>query len=385
METEYNFDDMRPYYDSEIADAIERLCNNEEFLKVLPYIFPDADPLVIVEKVKQIKSADDFQKIIMTRFLGDVVDKTSDGMTNNGMDALTNDKKYLFVSNHRDIILDAALLNAQLIAKGIQTSENAIGDNLCAKPWITDLFKINKDFIVNRSGTKREIFMSSQKMSAYIRTRITENKSSVWIAQREGRAKDSNDVMQESLLKMLNMSSDNVKQGFIELNITPVAICYEYDACDYLKAKEFQQKRDNPDFKKSPQDDILNMNTGLRGYKGRIHYEVTKTISPLIDQIVNDEDDRQQVIEKVAKLIDGAIHKGYRFFPGNYVAYDERFGTDRFKDMYSTIEKNTFDNYIEEQINKIDLENKDEEFLRLKMLEMYSNTLVNHLASVGEL
>ncbi|MBO7627778.1 MAG: acyltransferase, partial [Paludibacteraceae bacterium] len=166
---------------------------------------------------------------------------------------------------------------------------------------------------------------------------------------------------------------------------TPIAICYEYDACDFLKAKEFQQKRDDPDFKKSAQDDIINMNTGLRGYKGRIHYEVTKTITPLIDQLVNDDDDRQQVIEKVAKLIDGAIHKAYRFFPGNYVAYDERFGTDRFKDKYSTIEKNTFDNYLEEQINKIDLENKDEEFLRSKMLEMYSNTLVNNLASVGEL
>ncbi|MEE1062432.1 MAG: 1-acyl-sn-glycerol-3-phosphate acyltransferase [Paludibacteraceae bacterium] len=385
METGFNFDDMRPYYDSEIPDAIARVCNNEEFLKVLPHIFPEADPKAIVEKVMQIKSADDFQQIVMTRFLGNLVENTSDGMTNNGMEALTNDKKYLFISNHRDIILDAALLNVQLIAKGIQTSQNAIGDNLCSKPWITDLMKINKSLIVNRSGTKREIFMSSQKMSAYIRSMITENKSSVWIAQREGRAKDSNDVMQESLLKMLNMSSENVKQGFMELNITPIAICYEYDACDFLKAKEFQQKRDNPEFKKSAQDDIINMNTGLRGYKGRIHYEVTKTISPLIDQLVNEDDDRQQVIEKVAKLIDGAIHKAYRFFPGNYVAYDERFGTDRFKDKYSTIEKNVFDNYLDEQINKIDIENKDEEFLRMKMLEMYSNTLVNNLASAGEL
>ena len=152
METEFNFDDMRPYYDSEIPDAIARVCNNEEFLKVLPHIFPEADPNVIVEKVMQIKSADDFQQIVMTRFLGNLVENTSDGMTNNGMDALTNDKKYLFISNHRDIILDAALLNVQLIAKGIQTSQNAIGDNLCSKPWITDLMKINKSLIVKEMG-----------------------------------------------------------------------------------------------------------------------------------------------------------------------------------------------------------------------------------------
>ena len=245
--------------------------------------------------------------------------------------------------------------------------------------------KLNKSFIVKRSGTKREIFDSSRRLSAYIRTKVTSNDSSIWIAQREGRAKDSDDRMQESLLKMLTMSSDkDFKQGFLDLNIMPISISYEYDACDFLKAKEFQQKRDNPDFKKTAHDDVVNMRTGLTNYKGRIHYEIHDCISPEIDKEVSADASRADVLEIVAKIIDRGIHKGYHFYPGNYVAYDERFGGGRFENEYTQIEKNTFDEYIQGQIDRIDLENKDEDFLREKLLEMYSNPLVNNLEALAD-
>lgn len=386
MENEYDFDDIRPYRDSEVKDGMKRAVSSPDLDKVLAYLFPNTDLDEYKRFLLSMDSVHEFQQKVIATFLMDLVDKTGNGMEINGLGGLDKDKSYLYISNHRDIVLDAALLDTLMICNGMHAAENAIGDNLCSRPWITEMMKLNRNFIVKRSGTKREIFDASRKLSAYIRQNIEGAKSSVWIAQREGRAKDSNDRTQESLLKMLSMSSGkDIKKGFVDLNITPVSISYEYDACDFLKAKEFQQKRDNPDYQKSKDEDVVSMQTGMMGYKGHIHYEVCPPLNEKLDALLAQDVDRQTAIETLAALIDKEIHSHYMLYPGNYVAYDEAEGTEKYLNVkYTAEQKAEFDAYVAKQIAKIDLPNKDEAFLRDKMLMMYANLVRNYLKATEE-
>lgn len=382
MEMEYSFDTLRPYRDEEVRDAFLRVTKEPEFKTVMKYLFQDkADGMI--EFFLTLNSVYDFQSKVIAPFLLDLSKKTMDSLTISGLDNLKGDKKYLIMSNHRDIVGDAAILNTLMITNGHDTAENAIGDNLCSRPWITEMMKLNKNFIVKRSGTKREIFEASKLLSSYIRKNIVEKINSIWIAQREGRAKDANDRTQESLLKMFSMSSgSDLKQGFLELNILPVSISYEYDACDYLKAKEFQQKRDDANFKKSKEDDVLNMQVGLTGYKGRVHYEVMPDINGILQNEISDNDDRTAIVEKVAVVIDKCIHANYQIYPGNYVALDLLEGRDVCcSENYTAEEKERFVNYLNGQIGKIDLVNKDTDFLKTKILEMYANPLKNYIVA----
>lgn len=382
MEMEYSFDTLRPYRDEEVRDAFLRVTKEPEFKTVMKYLFQDkADGMI--EFFLTLNSVYDFQSKVIAPFLLDLSKKTMDSLTISGLDNLKGDKKYLIMSNHRDIVGDAAILNTLMITNGHDTAENAIGDNLCSRPWITEMMKLNKNFIVKRSGTKREIFEASKLLSSYIRKNIVEKSNSIWIAQREGRAKDANDRTQESLLKMFSMSSgSDLKQGFLELNILPVSISYEYDACDYLKAKEFQQKRDDANFKKSKEDDVLNMQVGLTGYKGRVHYEVMSDINDILHNEISDNDDRTAIVEKVAVIIDRCIHANYQIYPGNYVALDLLEGRDVCcSENYTAEEKERFVNYLNGQIDKIDLANKDTDFLKTKILEMYANPLKNYIVA----
>ncbi len=384
MENDYNYDAIRPYYDGEVHEVFKRVVEEPELKSVLKYLFPNKPLEEITRLMLSLQSVYDFQSKMVAPFIWDLVRKTSDGVDINGLDKVKPEQKYLFISNHRDIIMDAALLNTLMITNGIETSENAIGDNLCVKPWITEMMKLNKNFIVQRSGSKREIFEASKRLSSYIRRNIVEKLNSVWIAQREGRAKDANDRTQESLLKMLSMSAGkNLKESFIQLNIMPVSISYEYDACDFLKAKEFQQKRDNPDYKKSKDDDLINMQTGLIGYKGRVHYEMSGVINEELKDALKEGDDRAVILEKTAKIIDRRIHENYRIFPGNYVALDNLNAQTHFLGKkYTEEEKDKFENYIENQIKKIELPEKDIPYLRSKLTEMYANPLINYLRAI---
>lgn len=382
MEMEYSFDTLRPYRDEEVRDAFLRVTKEPEFKTVMKYLFQDkADDMI--EFFLTLNSVYDFQSKVIAPFLLDLSKKTMDSLTISGLDNLKGDKKYLIMSNHRDIVGDAAILNTLMITNGFDTAENAIGDNLCSRPWITEMMKLNKNFIVKRSGTKREIFEASKLLSSYIRENIVKKNNSIWIAQREGRAKDADDRTQESLLKMFSMSSgSDLKQGFLELNILPVSISYEYDACDYLKAKEFQQKRDDANFKKSKEDDVLNMQVGLTGYKGRVHYEVMPDINGILQNEISDNDDRTAIVEKVAVVIDKCIHANYQIYPGNYVALDLLEGRDVCcSENYTAEEKDRFVNYLNGQIDKIDLVNKDTDFLKTKILEMYANPLKNYIVA----
>ncbi len=377
---EYNFDEIRSYLPEEVPAAMERLTQEKSFMKVVSTLFPLMPKEQLKQTLLSFRNADDLQQKMIYPFLQHLEANMTDGVTLSGMENIDLNKNYLFISNHRDIILDSALLCYKLIESDLDTVEIAIGDNLLVMPWIEDLVRVNKSFIVQRGMSPRKIFESSQRLSAHLRHIIHEKKNSIWLAQREGRAKDSDDRTQESLLKMLNMggSSRNFIENLKELNIVPLSITYEYDPCDYLKAKEFQQKRDNPEHQKSQQDDLVNMQTGVMGFKGKVHYHISPCINSELDKIAAQTGNRNEQVTLVAQLMDYYIHKNYSINANNYIAYDEFF-ENKFSDKYTQAEKEKFEDYLDKQIRKVDLENKDRDFLRTRILEMYANPLKNHL------
>lgn len=383
MDTEvsYDFEDIRPLNNDEVKGAIEALVTNADFERAFRYIKPDVNWNEFSETMRSFKTKEDFKSKLAYEAVMMVANKTTFSLTISGRSRLPIDKKpCTFISNHRDIILDAAFLNVMLYDVGYGMTQVAIGDNLMIRPWIEALVRLNNSFIVKRGVSVRQMLDVSKKLSAYIRHTINETKESLWIAQREGRAKDSNDRTQGSVLKMLNMSGDkDIVSNLMELNIFPVAISYEYDPCDFLKAKEFQMKRDDPDFVKSQRDDLLNMETGILNNKGRVHFTLTESINDQLAAIDRNME-KNELIATIASIIDKEIYKHYRFYPCNYVAYDMLTGTKRFSGNYGLRDKKHFEEYLQGQLDKIVLPNKDEAFLRTKMLEMYTNPLKNHLA-----
>ena len=376
---EFDFEEIRCYNNEEVHGVLERLCDEKQFMKVLSTIFPLLPKEVIKQRLMTIKTHYAFQKEMVLPFLQYLEATKTKGIFLNGLDKINVSKSYLYISNHRDIILDSAFLCGKFIEKNMDTVEIAIGDNLLISPWIEDLVRVNKSFIVKRGLGARQILESSKRLSAYIAKTINENQS-VWIAQREGRAKDSNDRTQESLLKMLNMyGSEGFIENLIKLNICPLSISYEYDPCDFLKAKEMQLKRDNPCYKKNPQDDLLNMETGVMGYKGKVVYEITGDINKDLKKIEKETSGRNEQITLVTELIDKRIHSNYNISANNKIAYDTLKQSNHFTNEYSSTEKQEFERYISVQIKKIEIENKDVTFLRTKILEMYANPLINKL------
>ena len=372
------FDEIRPYMPHELPAVYEELIADPEFKAVMGYAFKDIPFENIAAMMRGASTNIEFQKAIVYPFVKGLLAKFSKGisLTCDNKDNISN---ALCISNHRDIILDSAFLCILMIENIGNTVEIAIGDNLLIRPWIKKLVRLNRSFIVQRSASIREMLASSKRLSSYIHHAITERKQPVWIAQREGRAKDSNDTTQEGLIKMLSMySGGDILDALKELNIAPTTISYEFDPCDYLKAKEFQQKRDNPEHKKSPMDDLVNMQTGLFGYKGAIHYHIADVINDKIDAL-DRAMNKNEKTAAVARIIDNILHSNYRFWPVNYYFYEQLTGDTQFADKYTAADKEQLEGYMAAQIAKVDLADKDEAFLRTKILEMYANPLINYL------
>ena len=377
---EYNFDEIRSYTTEEIPAAMERLCNQKPFMKMLSTLFPLMPKEQLKLKMLSFKTSNELQLEMVYPFLQYLEANMTTGIKLKGIENIDIENKYLYISNHRDIILDSAFLCAKFIEKKIDTVEIAIGDNLLINPWIEDLVRINKSFIVQRGLNARQVLESSKRLATYIKYTLQVKKNSIWIAQREGRAKDSDDRTQESLLKMLNLSGEkSFIENLKELNICPLSISYEYDPCDYLKAKEFQLKRDNPEYRKTHEDDLLNMQTGVMGYKGKVNYHLSGCINEELDKIAIETNNRNEQIEKTAHLIDYLIHKNFSITANNKIAYDEIYNDKQFAKDYTPTDKTIFEEYLDKQIRKIDIENKDRDFLRMKMLEMYANPLKNYM------
>ncbi len=382
MKTPEIFDEIRPYETGEMKQAFEEMLNDRQFNRLTKGFLPWLPKAVVHSLLRLafigVKTPLDFQKRFMKPVVKHIIRKHTDGLTSN-IRKPSGNARYTFVSNHRDIVLDSAFLDVLLVDNGFPTTvEIGIGDNLLIYPWIKRLVRMNKAFIVRRALSMHEMMRSSQLMSQYIHYAVTTKKENIWIAQRQGRAKDSDDRTQDSVLKMLAMGGD-----LSELNIVPLTISYEYDPCDYLKAKEFQQKRDNPAFKKSKQDDLDNMRTGIFGYKGRVHYHWAATVNDFIGELEAQQLPKGDFFKALAEHIDREIHSHYQLFPCNYIALDLLNGDTAQAGHYTAEDKARFEEYLDGQVAKVDLPDRDEPFLRERMLTMYANPLRNHLQATG--
>lgn len=382
---DYNFEDISPYDDSQFKEKMNNLIKEPGFLHAIKYTMPEEDMPHLLEALKKIDNKYDFQQIIMYPFLEMLAKTTTSGISLGGVKYYNPSINYAFITNHRDIVLDASFLNLAFIRRGMPTSEVAIGNNLLVFDWINDLVRLNKSFIVKRNTGLREGLEAAKKLSAYIRYAILEKHESIWIAQREGRAKDSSDHTQESLLKMLALSGEGSFTEKLEgLNIMPVSISYEFDPNDYLKAKEFLMRRRDPHFKKSQRDDLFSMETGMLQFKGKVHFQMTPRLNTKLDQI-GDLKDTNTAAKYVGALIDNAIHRSYEIFPINYVAYDLLHDSKRFAAKYTPEQKEEVETYFRRQLNKVELDNVTEEernYMMEMMLVMYSNPLKNKLKTL---
>ena len=387
------FDEIRPYEPEEMKQAFEELIGDRQFALLLKSFVPWMPKWMRNGLLKTafmgVKTPLDFQLRFMKPIVKYLMRKKTDGTTFDASalktaGAVDDSQRYTFLSNHRDIVLDSAFLDVMLVDDGFPTTvEIGIGDNLLIYPWIKRLVRMNKAFTVRRALTPKEMLRSSQLMSKYIHFAVNQKKENIWLAQREGRAKDSDDRTQESVLKMLAMGADasaaTLPDKLLDLNITPLTISYEYDPCDYLKAKEFQQKRDDAKFKKSRQDDLDNMKTGIFGYKGRVHYHCSRPVNDWIGELADLP--KNEFFAKLGARIDHEIHSNYRLFPCNFIAMDMLDGTKAHASEYTDADVKRFNEYLDGQLAKISLPNKDEAYLRERMLTMYANPARNKLAA----
>ncbi len=379
------FEDIAPYDNSQFRQKMAELVEEPGLEHAVKYVMPDVDYPEFVKQLLSIPDKETFQTKVMAPFLELLAHKTSTGISANGLDNIANGTSYTFITNHRDIVLDASFLNLCFLRNSMPTSEVAIGSNLLIYDWITDLVKLNKSFIVKRNLRVTQALEAANQLSAYIHYTINTKHESVWIAQREGRAKDSNDMTQESLVKMLALAGEgSIVDHLCEINLMPVSISYEYDPNDYLKAREFLLKKLNPKFKKSQRDDLFSMETGLLQPKGRIHFELAPCINPELRAIPANAD-KAEVLHNVCRIINGAIHSGYMIYPINYYAADKLGDTDAFSSHYTPEEAAEYEHYFQKQLDKVTDEVAFDPDNRRYMLEMmfrmYANPLLNKLAA----
>ncbi|MDY4649335.1 MAG: acyltransferase [Muribaculaceae bacterium] len=383
--SEIDFSEIAPYDDSVFKEKMANLVKDPGFLHAVYYTMPKDDVPALIEDLLKIDNKYDFQNQIMCPFLEMLAKTTTSGISLGGIKFYNPAINNVYITNHRDIVLDASFLNLALMRQGIPSSEVAIGNNLLIFDWINDLVRLNKSFIVKRNTGLREGLLAAKQLSAYIHHAILDKKESVWIAQREGRAKDSSDHTQESLIKMLAISGEG---SFIdrlkEINLMPVSISYEFDPNDYLKAREFLMKRRDPGFKKSKHDDLFSMETGLLQFKGKIHFQLTPRINTKLDQL-GDFPDNNTAARYVGCLIDQAIHRSYEIFPINYIAYDMLHNQKRFAGKYTEEQRRDVVDYLNAQLDKVELDNitkEEHDYMLEMMLIMYSNPLKNKLKTL---
>ena len=379
MKIPEQFDPIRPFEPDELPDVFDRLLQNEQFSSVLAYLYPDVPKEALAAKMHACKDNLDFQKTFCSGHLGQLLARLSKGCDID-IASRDTDSRHTFISNHRDIVPGSAPPDKLLIDAGFNTTcEIAIGDNLLKLPWVKDLVRVNKSFIVERALSMREMLMASKRLSEYMHFVIAEKNDNIWIAQREGRAKDSNDRTQEAILKMMVMGGDgSIIDRLKQLHLVPLAISYEYDPCDYLKAAELQARRDNPSWQKGPMDDVTSMQTGIMGYKGYIHYQCADCIDSYLDTIPADTP-KTELFRLIADHIDRQIFAGYRLYPNNYVALDLLHGDSAHADHYTAEDKAQFEAYLKGQLDKIEMEGKDDAYLREQMLKMYANPAINQM------
>jgi 1-acyl-sn-glycerol-3-phosphate acyltransferase len=375
------FDAIRPFYDSEINEAILNVKNHPMMKAMMGFTFPDVADAVWKEQLSKTHSIRDFQCNFIYHTIQKVLEKSSDGLSTSGFEKLEKEASYLFVSNHRDIVLDTTLLNVALFEHGLVMTASAIGDNLVQKDFLNVLAKLNRNFLVQRGLSPREMLQSSKNLSEYIGHLVQHENRSVWIAQREGRTKDGNDATNPGVLKMLAMGSDeaNLMDYFKKLKVVPVSISYEYDPTDVLKIPQLIAETNNEVYVKEKNEDFMTLLSGIMGPKKRIHIHIGDVLDHEIDAIKNEFDNNNKQIQALAQVIDDSILSSYKLWPTNYIAYDILYKTKAYIKYYTENEKSLFERRLD---MRIDAENP----VALQgLLDMYANPVVNHLKYSNEL
>lgn len=375
------FDEIRPYYDSEINKAIKKVINHPMLKSLMNFSFPGVADEVWKEQLMKTHSIRDFQCNFIYQSVQKVLEKSSEGLMTAGFEHLEAHTPYLFISNHRDILLDTTLLNATLFEHDLVMTASAIGDNLVKQPFLNVLAKLNRNFLVQRGLSPREMLQSSKTLSEYISQLLQHENRSVWIAQREGRTKDGNDATNPGVLKMLGMASDeaNLMDYFKKIKIVPVSISYEYDPTDALKMPQLLAEANNEVYVKEENEDFMTILSGALGPKKRIFIHIGKVLDTEIDVIKAENDNINKQIQALAQAIDDSILKSYKLWPTNYIAYDILHKTDKYSHLYTENEKAVFERRLEK---RIDAENP----IALQgILAMYANPVVNKLKYAHEL
>lgn len=341
------FDDIRPYYEEEIPAAMRRIADSRSFPILASYVYPNEPIDVVRERIAAYRTIRDFQSETMALVNERVIENSITQYTCSGLERLSKDKSYLYVSNHRDIMLDSSLLQYSLVKNGFDTTEITFGANLMMNELVIDIGKSNKMFKVERpGGSIKDFYRSSKHLSDYIRHTIIDKRQSVWIAQRNGRTKDGNDTTDQGIIKMFCMSESGDKiKALADLNIVPVSISYEWESCDVLKTLELYETQ-FAKYTKKPGEDLNSILTGIVQPKGRVHIEVCEPIIhaelQALDGLTNNE-----YHKAVAHLIDSRIRPAYRLYPNNYIAYDMRYGTMKYEDRYTSDEKAEFVKHVD--------------------------------------
>ncbi len=372
------FDTIRPFYDSEVNAAIQSIMYDPMMNGIMQYTFPEKTIEERHEILMQLQSTQQFQANIVYFALQKVLAQSSDGLTTEGFDKLDKNTPYLYISNHRDILLDASFLNFILYEKGMNMTATAIGDNLVRMPFLNTLSKINRNFLVLRGLSPRELLQSSRLMSEYVQELLIHQNRSVWIAQREGRTKDGNDATHPGILKMLSMAAgkENLGQFFKKYRIVPVSISYEYDPTDALKVPELLAKKNNETYVKHEKEDFNSIMGGLLGQKKGIHFQAGDVLDIELDEIIALDNANQQV-KALAQLIDKQIIGNYKLWSSNYIAYDLLNETNTFAMHYSGTEKQAFEERLKSKMTIEDPEAKQ------LLLEMYANPVVNQMTNLA--
>jgi glycerol-3-phosphate O-acyltransferase len=367
------FDSIRPFYDAEINEGIRSSVNHPMMKALMNFTFPTVADEVWKEQLLKTHSIRDFQCNFIYQSIQKVLEKSSDGLTTSGFEKLEKNTAYLFISNHRDIILDTSLLNAALFEHGLVMTASAIGDNLVKKAFLLTLSKLNRNFLVQRGLSPRELLQSSKLMSEYIGQLLLRENRSVWIAQREGRTKDGNDATHPGVLKMLAMAADepNLMDYFKKIKVVPVSISYEYDPTDALKMPQLKAEANNEIYIKEKNEDFMTLLSGIMGQKKRIHIHVGDVLDAELDGIKAEFDNANKQIQALAQAIDDSILTTYKLWPTNYIAYDLLHGTTTYASQYTDIEKAVFERRLEKRIDA------QSEFEVQGILAMYANPVVN--------
>ena len=368
------FESISPYTDEEAAEALSKLAEYPLLSKISQQFFPEESPEFLKNVLKSIKTIDEFQVLVMQKVVRWVLDNTAKNFSYDGVSNIDPNKKFLALSNHRDIILDPAITQLVLYANGIPMTEIAVGDNLITNKTIEYLIRSNRMIKVVRGISARELYLSSQLLSKYIRLNITEQRSSIWLAQRQGRTKNGYDVTEQGLLKMLDMSgSSDFQKNFEELNIIPMSISYEYEPCDILKARELVISRKTK-YVKAEGEDLNSILVGIMSQKGNIHLNIGKplTSEEIAEAAKCDKNDRYQLIRHAVDL---RVIEGYRLWKNNYVAYDILNHSFKYSDMYNISDVESFVLYMEHQLDSVEKELNREDLRRI-FLEIYANPVV---------